>query len=36
MWYRGYGPSYYVYDARKGPRKFLGGAFKAARLEDFK
>lgn len=36
IWYRGYGPNHYVYYAQKGPRKFLGGVFEAASLEDFK
>ena len=26
-WYRGYGPDQYVYYARQGPKKFLGGVF---------
>ena len=26
-WYAGYGPDQYVYYARQGPRKFLGGSF---------
>lgn len=26
-WYGGYGPDQYVYYAREGPRKFLGGTF---------
>lgn len=26
-WYRGYGPDQYVYYARQGPRKYLGGSF---------
>jgi hypothetical protein len=26
-WYAGYGPDQYVYYARKGPKKFLGGTF---------
>jgi hypothetical protein len=27
VWYAGYGPDQYVYYARKGPKKFLGGTF---------
>ncbi|KAI8938092.1 hypothetical protein NX059_005762 [Plenodomus lindquistii] len=27
IWFRGYGPDQYVYYARKGEKKFLGGAF---------
>lgn len=26
-WFRGYGGDSYVYHVRKGPRKFLGGAW---------
>lgn len=26
-WFRGYGPDQYVYYAREGPKKFLGGTF---------
>ena len=26
-WFRGYGPDQYVYYARQGPKKFLGGTF---------
>lgn len=26
-WYRGYGPDQYVYYAKQGPKKFLGGVF---------
>lgn len=35
VWFRGYGPDQYVYYARKGPKKFLGGAFVAETREDF-
>ncbi|KAE8322340.1 Glyoxalase/Bleomycin resistance protein/Dihydroxybiphenyl dioxygenase [Aspergillus sergii] len=35
VWYKGYGPDQYVYYAKKGPRKFLGGVFQAATLDDF-
>ncbi|KAE8307236.1 hypothetical protein BDV41DRAFT_569255 [Aspergillus transmontanensis] len=27
IWFRGYGINQYVYDATKGPKRFLGGAF---------
>lgn len=33
-WYSGYGPDQYVYYAREGPRKFLGGAFEVESYED--
>ena len=29
-WYAGYGSDQYVYYARKGPRKFLGGTFEVS------
>ncbi|KAJ5998364.1 Glyoxalase/Bleomycin resistance protein/Dihydroxybiphenyl dioxygenase [Penicillium sp. IBT 35674x] len=35
IWFRGYGPDQYVYYARKGPKKFLGGVFEAQSKEDF-
>ncbi|KAB8209233.1 hypothetical protein BDV34DRAFT_221633 [Aspergillus parasiticus] len=35
VWYKGYGPDQYVYYAKKGPRKFLGGVFQAATWDDF-
>ncbi|KAL3460087.1 Glyoxalase/Bleomycin resistance protein/Dihydroxybiphenyl dioxygenase [Aspergillus heterothallicus] len=35
VWYKGYGPDQYVYYARKGTKKFLGGAFYAASWDDF-
>jgi len=35
IWFKGYGPDQYVYYARKGPKKFLGGAFEAQSKEDF-
>lgn len=34
IWYRGYGTDNYVYYATKGERKFLGGAFEVASMED--
>jgi hypothetical protein len=33
-WYAGYGPDQYVYYARKGPKKFLGGTFAAESYAD--
>jgi len=33
-WYGGYGPDQYVYYARQGPRKFLGGAFEVESHEE--
>lgn len=33
-WFRGYGPDAYVYYAKKGPKKFLGGAFEVDSYED--
>ncbi|KAL2788647.1 Glyoxalase/Bleomycin resistance protein/Dihydroxybiphenyl dioxygenase [Aspergillus keveii] len=35
VWYEGYGPDLYVYYARKGTKKFLGGAFYSASWDDF-
>ena len=35
IWFKGYGPDQYVYYARKGRKKFLGGAFEAQSKEDF-
>lgn len=35
IWFKGYGPDPYVYYARKGPKKFLGGAFVAQSQEEF-
>ncbi|KAJ5733558.1 Glyoxalase/Bleomycin resistance protein/Dihydroxybiphenyl dioxygenase [Penicillium malachiteum] len=35
IWFKGYGPDQYVYYARKGPKKFLGGTFEAQSEEDF-
>ncbi|EON65740.1 hypothetical protein W97_04979 [Coniosporium apollinis CBS 100218] len=32
-WYRGYGPDQYVYYARQGPKKFLGGSFEVESYE---
>jgi len=37
-WYKGYGKDQYVYYAREGEKKFLGGAFEAesyAELEKY-
>lgn len=34
IWYRGYGVDPYVYYAKKGPKKFLGGAFQAESYQD--
>lgn len=34
IWYRGYGPDQYVYYARRGPKKFLGGAYEVESSED--
>ncbi len=34
IWYRGYGPDQYVYYARRGPRKFLGGSFEVESYEE--
>lgn len=34
IWYRGYGPDPYVYYARKGEKKFLGGTFEVETMED--
>lgn len=33
-WYGGYGPDQYVYYAREGPRKFLGGVFEVESYEE--
>ncbi|KIY03095.1 uncharacterized protein Z520_01562 [Fonsecaea multimorphosa CBS 102226] len=33
-WFRGYGPDQYVYYARQGPKKFLGGAFEVESKEE--
>lgn len=33
-WYGGYGPDQYVYYARQGPRKFLGGTFEVESYEE--
>lgn len=33
-WYAGYGPDQYIYYARQGPRKFLGGCFEVHSYED--
>lgn len=35
IWLRGYGPDQYVYYARKGPKKFLGGVFEAQNRVEF-
>ncbi|KAF3395702.1 Metapyrocatechase 2 [Penicillium rolfsii] len=34
IWYRGYGSDQYVYYARKGPKKFLGGTFTVESYEE--
>jgi hypothetical protein len=34
IWYKGYGPDQYVYYARKGPEKFLGGTFEVETKEE--
>ena len=34
IWYKGYGTDQYVYYARKGPKKFLGGAFEVSTKHD--
>ncbi|KAJ5936312.1 hypothetical protein N7454_005610 [Penicillium verhagenii] len=34
IWYRGYGVDPYVYYAKKGPKKFLGGAFLVESYQD--
>ncbi|TKA59176.1 hypothetical protein B0A49_12194 [Cryomyces minteri] len=34
VWFRGYGPDRYVYYARKGPKKFLGGTFQTENYQD--
>ncbi|CAG8088878.1 unnamed protein product [Penicillium olsonii] len=34
VWYRGYGVDQYVYYAKKGPKKFLGGAFEVESYQD--
>lgn len=34
IWFRGYGVDQYVYYARRGPKKFLGGAFEVETHED--
>ncbi|KAH7072516.1 trihydroxytoluene oxygenase [Paraphoma chrysanthemicola] len=33
-WFHGYGPDHYVYYARKGEKKFLGGAFEVESYQD--
>lgn len=33
-WYRGYGPDQYVYYAKQGPKKYLGGTFEVESRED--
>lgn len=33
-WFRGYGPDQYVYYARQGPKKYLGGAFEVESREE--
>lgn len=34
IWFRGYGEDQYVYYARKGPKKFLGGTFQVESYQD--
>ena len=34
IWFRGYGVDPYVYYAKKGPKKFLGGTFQVESYED--
>jgi len=34
IWFRGYGTDQYVYYARKGPQKFLGGTFEVESMAD--
>lgn len=34
VWYRGYGVDQYVYYAKKGAKKFLGGAFEVESYQD--
>ncbi len=34
IWFRGYGPDQYVYYARKGEKKFLGGVFEVETIEE--
>lgn len=36
IWYRGYGSDQYVYYARKGEKKFLGGTFEVESMEDLR
>merc|ERR1712000_210505 len=33
-WFRGYGPDQYVYYAKQGPKKYLGGAFEVESREE--
>ncbi|KIW11425.1 hypothetical protein PV08_10725 [Exophiala spinifera] len=33
-WFRGYGPDQYVYYAKQGPKKYLGGSFEVESRED--
>ena len=33
-WYKGYGTDQYVYYARKGEKKFLGGTFEVQSYEE--
>lgn len=35
IWFRGYGIDQYVYYAKKGPKKFLGGVFAVDSKEEF-
>lgn len=34
IWYRGYGADPYVYYAKKGEKKFLGGAWEVESYQD--
>ena len=36
IWYRGYGTDQYVYYARRGEKKFLGGAFEVETYDDLR
>jgi len=36
IWYRGYGTDQYVYYARKGEKKFLGGTFEVETYDDLR
>lgn len=36
IWYRGYGTDQYVYYARRGQKKFLGGTFEVETYDDLR